>query len=373
MRSKATRQHVKRFIVACLTLAFAFCAGSSLVMAGGTPPAESIAIDQSIAQAVVAYPAPPAKFRPLSASAAQLEDYGFPPRPDPFRAPRAYAHWKKLVSVPRAANPNLLLQQTRIYNGPPQHLLSGRILRNGIVPAGSINWSGYAVVAAGGTFTSNNSAVFAEWVVPRARQAVGVCDGSWDYSSQWGGFDGVTSNDVLQAGTEADAYCSGSTQFTFYSSWIEWFPFAETRVSIPAIRPGDLMIATVWFTTTPPFGHAYLANYTLYQAAVYAFNPPAGTTFAGDSVEWVVERPSVDSSLANLTNYVADPFNFASAINSNSFFSPGSSPAGTTTYAFTMSCPPWNPSSSCPSTTAISTPSLYGYGTLWFYDSGPAF
>jgi len=370
MRRTFLRTVVGCFLVISLSLAVALGSLCAVVMASDAPPAGSIATDQTLAQGVVAYPPPPANFNPLSASDAELEGYGFPPRPDTVRAPMAYAHWKKLVSVPRAASPNL--QQTMLYNGPAQRLLNGKTLRNGSVAATSINWSGYAVIGGSGTFTNNNSFVFAEWVVPRAQQGFGVCDGGWDYSTQWDGFDGVTSSDVLQAGSEADAYCSASTQLTFYSAWIEWAPLPEVRVSIPAIRPGDLMSSEVWFTTSPPFGHAFLANYTLQQGGVYAFNPPAGWGFTGDSAEWVVERPSVNGALANLTNYAADQFNVDYAYNVSSVFVPGASPTGTTTYAISMACPPWTPSSSCPSTAAISTPSLYPPWALWFYDSPPA-
>jgi hypothetical protein len=132
------------------------------------------------------------------------------------------------------------------------------------------------------------------------------------------------------------------------------------------------MDAEVWYTITPPFGHAYLANLTLGQAAAYAFNPPPGIAFQGDSAEWIVERPGINSGLANLTNYVADQFNADYAYNTISDFLPGASPANTTTYAITMACPPWTPDSACPSPTVISTPSLSGAWTLWFYASGPA-
>ena len=133
-------------------------------------------------------------------------------------------------------------------------------------------------------------------MVPVAQQANKVCNGFYDHSSQWDGFDGWGSDDVLQAGSEADAYCSGSTKATFYSSWIEWYPFSSVRVSIPAAQPGDLMASDVWYTTSSPHGHAYLVNWTLQQAQTYAFNPPSGTTFVGNSAEWVLERPLAQAS-----------------------------------------------------------------------------
>jgi len=378
MRSNPLKQDLVCLVMT--TFALAFGGGSSLVIAGAAPPIESIATDQAIAQEVVTYPQPLAGFRPLSASDAELEVYGYPPRPDTLRAPMAYAHWKRVVSVPRVANPKI--RQTNIYSGPVQYSLGSPTRRNGTVLLSSPNWSGYGLGVPIGTFFKNNSDIFAQWVVPVAQQAFGVCDGGWDYSVQWDGFDGVTSNDVLQAGTSADACCSttatcidinGAANNTDYFSWFEWFPGPMIAVSIPAVRPGDLVSSYVWFTTAPPFGHAYLVNYTLAQAGAYAFYAPAGTSFLGDSAEWVVERPAfVGGGLANLTNYTADQFNISYAYNFNSLFLPAASPSGTTTYAFSMVCPPWTPSSSCPSTTVISAPSLYPLWALWFYDSPPA-
>ena len=370
MKKKLFAEVVGRLCAVGFSVAIALCGLSSLAMANGAPPAESVASDQTNVQGVVLYPQPPPDLDPLSASDAELAQYGFPPRPDAQSVPEAYAHWLKLVSVPRVANPKL--SQTTIYNGPARHVSIGETLDNGIVSTTSNNWSGYAVTGANGTFRKNNNFIFFEWVVPIAQQAFGVCNGFWDYSSQWDGFDGFGSGDVLQAGTEADAYCSGGTKVTFYSSWIEWYPFSETRVSVPAAQPGDLMGSEVWYSTTSPHGNAYLVNYTLQQAQGYSFNPPSGTTLVGNSAEWVVERPGISTGLADLTNYVADQFNYDYAYN-GSYFYPGSSPAGTTTYAIKMTCPPWTPSSSCSSTTHISTPYLYGLSTLWFYDSAPAF
>jgi hypothetical protein len=337
VRKKLVAEVAGRLRVVGFSVAIALCAPSSLALANGTPPPESVATDQTSAQEVVTYPQPPAGFNPLSASDAEFEQYGFPPRPDAQSAPDQYAHWKKLVSVPRVANPTL--QQTTIYNGPAQGVLAGDSLHNGAVSTTSTNWSGYAVTGKNGTFTKNGSAIYAEWVVPIAQQAFGVCNGGTDYSSQWIGFDGFNSGDVLQAGTEVDAYCSGSTSI-FYSSWIEWYPFSETKVSAPVTQPGNLMGSEVWYTTASLNVHAYIANYTLNQSATYAFSPPSTITYVGNSAEWIEERPGVGGGLADLTNYVADQFNFDYANNIKSNFYPSKSPGDTKRYALSMICPP---------------------------------
>jgi hypothetical protein len=227
-------------------------------------------------------------------------------------------------------------------------------------------------VGASGTFTSTNSYIFQQWVVPTAQTPFGVCNGIQVYSLQWDGFDGYGSNDVLQAGSLAAASCLGSTRFTLYSSWIEWYPNNLVMVNAPSAEPGDVMGSEVWYTTASPHGHAFLVNYTLNQSQAYAFNPPSGTTYAGSSAEWIEERPGINGSLSDLANYWADQFNDARAYNNSSFFYPGSSPTSTSIYAIKMVCPPWNPSSSCSLTKTISAPDLYGLYTLWFYDSAPA-
>ncbi|MFZ0888076.1 MAG: G1 family glutamic endopeptidase [Candidatus Binataceae bacterium] len=345
-------------------------------MAQHTPPQGSVAPDQTNVPGVVIYPAPPAGFDALTASDADLAQYGFPPRPDAQSAPEAYAHWQKMVASPqKRITPKL--QQTTIYNGPAQDVSVGETLDNGAVASTSTNWSGYVVTGPKGMLKVNNSYVYAEWVVPIAQQAYKVCNGGWDYSSQWVGIDGSGSSDVLQAGTEADAYCSGGTTGTFYSPWFEWFPNSEVRITNLPANPGDLIIVEVWYTTAAPLGHAYIVNYGTNPAESVniGFNPPKGTTLNGNSVEWIVERPGISGGLATLTNYSAVPFNLAHARKgtTSNFYYPGSSPAGTTIYDSTMVCPPWTPSSSCTSPTAISYVDLYGAESLWFYPEGPAY
>ncbi len=331
---------------------------SSRALAQGRPPAESVATEQTNVAGTIAYPQPPAGFDPLAASDADLAQYGFPPRPDEWDAPDAYAHWQKMVSTPQKRLKHPLLQQTTIHNRAATTLSESETVDNGSLAVTSSNWSGYADVGAAGTFKLNNAAIYSEYIVPIAQQPFGVCTGSWDYSSQWVGFDGFNSGDVLQAGTEVDAYCSGSTKSTFYGPWYEWYPYAETRITNLTVAPGNVMGVEVWYTTATPSGHAYLINYSTNTSVSVAFSPPSGTTFIGNSAEWIVEAPTVNGGLAALTNYVADPFNADYVHSNNVYYYPGSSPAGTTIYSITMNA----------GSKPLSVVHLYGNDTLWFYN-----
>jgi len=355
---------------AALALGLAF----SLTSAVSAQVLPSQARDQAIDTHAVVFAGPPAEFDAIHASRTELEQYGLPPRPDPSDAV-PYARWKKLVLSPQTRLTDITVTASPIFHGPAKNAQIKGSVENTIA-ASSNNWSAYAVTDAKGTFTANNSYVYAEWNVPAA--GVENCNDTPYMSSQWIGFDGAfVSGDVLQAGTEVNA-CPAS-----YSAWYEWYtsgctvnsasqPCYSYNFSLP-IYPGDLVVAEVWYTTAAPHGHAYMYNYTTQKAASIAFNQPtsASANYVGNSVEWVVERPN--GGAPNLTNYVADQFNWTLAYDGSAYFYPGSSPAGSTTYNISMTCPAWIPASSCTSTTDISTVDLFGIDTLWFYADGPAY
>jgi Peptidase A4 family len=368
----------KQFCTAVLFVVVALFSCSTLVMAGGMAPAESVASDQSVAQAVIIPPQPPPGFNPVTASKVDLDFYGYPSKPNPQSAPKAYGQWQKMVSVPRGANAQVT--QTNIYNGPFQAAFTGKAAPNsttvkGATFASSLNWSGFADVGPKGTFTSNDSYIIQYWIVPKAQQAFGVCNGVWDFAFQWAGFDGYGSSDVLQAGTLTAAYCGNVPQATWYSAWYEWYPFSAVIVSIPPVQPGDYMAEEVWYTTSSPQGHAYIVNFTENIAGVYSFSPPSGTTFVGNSAEWIQERPGVYYGLATLANYVTNVFNNNYAYNGSNTFYPGSVPSGITNYDIWMYCnsSTWVPSSACSTAQYISVPYLFGTNDLWYYVYGPAY
>ena len=271
-------------------------------------------------------PPPPANFDPLTASTQELARYAIPPAPDARRSPRAYKSWRDAVLVRSGrgalnatinqAPTAVQLTPTSIYNRPMQPALrapapaTAATTANSTATVFSSNWSGASVI----NFKNplNQESILTEFTVPNARQALNTCSGQWDFSSFWPGIDGNGSSDVLQAGIEADAYCSGGNTQSYYSAWIEWYPNAETRVSVPSISPGDLIYVQVW-NATPTTGYAYIANLSTQQASGYYLTAPSGTSLVGNSVEWIVERPGVNNSTATLTNYVGSSWTYGFA------------------------------------------------------------
>jgi len=264
--------------------------------------------------------APAAGLNPLTMSAEDLAAWGYPPQPGPNAAPQAYAVWAQAVTAAQTRIFPWLGRSNRAH-GP--HLGSQSIVLSNSTPVvasaansalGSYNWSGYLNTNANGAvFTS----VSAQYVVPRAQQAPGTCTGGWDYSSTWVGLDGAGdgANDVLQAGTYADAYCGPSndpeepsdsqTTATSYSAWYEWYPMNSTNISGLTVKPGDNIFVEVW-STSPTTGGVFVVDFNTRNYVSINLTAPDGVQVAGASAEWVVECPSISGNLATLTNYVSE-------------------------------------------------------------------
>jgi len=274
--------------------------------------------------------APAAGLNPLTMSADDLAAWGYPPQPGPNAAPQAHAVWAQAVTSAHTRIFPWLARSNRAH-GPT--LGSQSIVLSNSTPAvasavnsalGSYNWSGYLDTNTDGAlFTS----VFAQYVVPRAQQAPGTCTGGWDYSSTWVGLDGAGAgaNDVLQAGTYADAYCgpsededssSSQTTATSYSAWYEWYPMNATNISGLTVKPGDNMFVAVW-STSPTTGGVFVVDFNTQQYVSVNLTAPAGVQVAGGSAEWVLECPSISGNLATLTNYISEYVSGAYAVDSN--------------------------------------------------------
>jgi hypothetical protein len=368
--------NIKQFSVYTVIIATVF-SGFTSAISQSVPPVKIPPIPTNVPN-IRTFVAPPVTFNPIIASEEQLQQYGFPPMPNRVASPTAYSAWVKAVSAPQTRLESPQLVQTPIFNGPAKiqsytetKELTGEFNANASnsISSTSFNWSGY-VTYDNVTRPFAKSYIYAYWIVPVAQHAFGQgLPAGWDYSSQWVGIDGWGSPDVLQAGTEADAYLLGSTKSTFYAAWIEWYPFNESRISNFSVAPGNELFVEVW-NTSPTVGNAYLVNFTTQQSVAFTFNAPGGTTLVGNSAEWIMERPGISGGLAPLTNYVACPFDACYAFGSvsggtyNKLYYPGMNSAGTTVYAVSMLDNGGG---------VISVPGLIGSGDLWFRDTGSAY
>jgi hypothetical protein len=290
---------------------------------------------------VFAYPAPPTGFKPLTASDAELAKYGLPARPNPFgKNPALYATWSHAMAAARfRVEPQIRITDRR--HVPAVALAREKSLKAGALT--STNWAGQTILN-GSTFFGSGSytKVLAQWVVSAVQQAIGTCT-SVDVSATWIGIDGTGgSSDVLQAGTEADAYCRNGVMSTNYYPWFEWYPANEYQITNFAVYPGAPVFAVLQATSSTT-GTATFVNLQSNQYVTVGLAAPVGTTLKGNSAEWIVERPSTGTK--NVAGTLADygmiwisseVAYLASEVNTANYDVPGDTGAGRTAYTLTM-------------------------------------
>lgn len=306
---------------------------------------------------VTSIPDAPVSFDPSTASDAELDLYGFPRHPDSQAQPEAFAKWTMAM---RAAKHRIVpqLEITERVHGP---------IQRGVPQAGtaeSLNWSG-AMLTQGATAFGQPGSLHNAYgivVVPVANQAFGQCTGSWDYSSEWFGIDGALgSNDVLQAGVEADALCI-SYMFAQYYPWFEWFTPStpnEMKITNLTVSEGEYILVSVE-ASSPTLGQVFLENLNTGQYVSLNVQAPGLTQLQGNVSECILERPEVNGKLSTLANYVYDVFPVCYGFEANgTMLTPGSPGSLLVTMLDNNNQP-------------ISFPTLLGNFSLWMQDEGSA-
>jgi hypothetical protein len=170
------------------------------------------------------------------------------------------------------------------------------------VPATSVgqntshNWSGYA--ATSGTYTG----VTGTWTVP-----VPGITGAPGVGATWVGIGGVSSHDLIQAGTQDVATGGGQAQF---QTWIEMLPQASQQVPV-AVVPGDSVTVSIDEQGADSGNwQISITNNTSgqkYQTTVqYASSE--------SSAEWIMEAPAASNGILPLDNFNSVPFTAATAV-----------------------------------------------------------
>jgi hypothetical protein len=225
------------------------------------------AVNYTVNGALVQILVPPAGFDPSTASAAQLDQYGFPPQP---KDPAALAGWQALMSAwtGAAAAPPFLAETTAT---------SDTVTKT--------NWSGYAVTGPSGQFTQA-SANYDEPTFGSSR-----C--STNSETTWAGIGGFSSNSALgQDGTAHNVVGLANHQ-----AWWE-------------VLPGVAMTA---INLTTAAGHNFFASTRRITGGYQFFVEDEATgssqalnvminNYSGTSAEAIAERPNI-GGLTNLSNF----------------------------------------------------------------------
>ncbi|MGB6744040.1 MAG: G1 family glutamic endopeptidase [Terracidiphilus sp.] len=255
---------------------------------------------------IVSY-APSPNFNPLTASAAELVENGFPAVPDdPKHQERFKRVWSRLKNKFHYIEPTFRVDREKIH-GPRQR-------RPEEGSSTSTNWSGALVnPPAGQTFRWLEG----DWVIPAVDAPT---ENEWYYASSWIGIDGDGSADVFQAGVGSQVYRSGTLVTAEYYPWWEWFPASPVNITNFPINPGDMitMILCSPNAAGSTTGTVYWTNVTTGASTNATLTAPAGTKLVGNCAEWIVEAPTVNGGQSALADYGEVFFSVAEAYTNNS-------------------------------------------------------
>jgi hypothetical protein len=161
-------------------------------------------------------------------------------------------------------------------------------------PGASRNWSGYA--ADGGTFTS----VSAVWTVPTL-----ALDGPFGADAAWVGIGGLSTRDLIQAGTQQTVSGSGMVA---YQAWIETLPDASHSVPL-TVMPGD----TVTVSVDQQAGDTWLISFTNLTSSE-TLQRIVPYTSSLSSAEWIQEAPFANKRVLPMSQFGSLSFTSGSAV-----------------------------------------------------------
>ncbi len=172
-------------------------------------------------------------------------------------------------------------------------------VNSGVGSNTSLNWSGY--VATQGTFTS----VSGTWNVP---SVTATTNNTAD--ATWVGIGGVSTHDLIQAGTQALTDQGGTVT---YEAWYETLPQDMQSVPLP-IHAGDSIGVSISqaapLTSSPTVWQISFIDHTT--GGTYTTNVSYNSSFS--SAEWVEEMPTANIGFIPLDNFGAISFTDGSAV-----------------------------------------------------------
>ena len=174
------------------------------------------------------------------------------------------------------------------------------------VPASSdtsYNWSGYVATAgqtAVGQTAKQFTSVSGTWTIPTVAPA-----SSTEADTAWVGIGGVTTQDLIQAGTQAVTNPNGTVS---YQAWYETLPQTTSPLNIN-VDPGDSVSVTIAETSVNEWLVSFRDNTTGQSASQnLAYNSSLS------SAEWIEEMPLNGNVFVPLDNFGAISFSGATAV-----------------------------------------------------------
>lgn len=221
---------------------------------------------------------PPKGFRPATATAAQLAEYGLPARP---KSKANLAGWEKEMRRAKSVVPPPFLTEShsRAYDTTTSN-----------------NWSGYAATGSTGAFKHAEA-----WYWEPTYYSSSC---STNEAVEWAGIGGYFSN---SGGLGQDGTAHGVPGLSNHQAWYEVVPDNDiTPIAVYASNTDYMDMSTTW--DSGPLYYAFFEeDITTGDYEAFTFSTSDRDT---RSAEMIVERPrNANGSLPNLSNFQIATFN----------------------------------------------------------------
>jgi len=140
------------------------------------------------------------------------------------------------------------------------------------------------------------------WTVP-----VPGINGTPGVGATWVGIGGVSSQDLIQAGTQDVAAGGGQAEF---QTWIEMLPQASQQVPV-AVVPGDSVTVSI---TEQGAGIGYWQISITNNTSGQTYQTNVQYASSESSAEWIMEAPSGSNGVLPLDNFNSVSFASATAV-----------------------------------------------------------
>jgi hypothetical protein len=215
----------------------------------------------------------PRGFDPMTATASQLAEYGFPSRPS---GPAGRASWNAEMghAHPAAAPP--FLAETHA--------------RSSYTDQYSLNWSGYAAGGSDGKFTEAEAYYYEPSYYPDSCSSSSAVD--------WAGIGGYYKNSPL--GQDGTAF--GVPGMAAHQAWWELYPINDIQPVNLTATIGYIVDASVeWIRRGTDTYYAFYVENT--RSGAYVALQYHTSSYDGRSAEAITERPTINGSISDLSNY----------------------------------------------------------------------
>ncbi|HTR76400.1 MAG TPA: G1 family glutamic endopeptidase [Solirubrobacterales bacterium] len=223
----------------------------------------------------VTFGKPPQGFDAVKASAEELEDFAFPPRPT---EEPALANWEEMVSKFETTAPPIACSGKV---GPSLSPAEGEVEYSTL--AASRNWSGY--IANAPLFPNHFVMAQSNYYQPYGNKHASCKSNALEAS--WVGVGGRNTGALIQAGTSVNT----SNGVGAFAVWTAGSSYHDANPSLN-FEPGNYMGMYASYERSTEHVYFYLENATTHELSPFRGEHIGTNYYDGTSAEAIVERPA---------------------------------------------------------------------------------